>query len=358
MKKSSGIYKNLNVYTVRKADETYARHSEASIIELKDGRLLMVWQRHMRTPIGAYDAAPSALAMAFSDDEGKTWKNERVVAQMIEGCINVYGPNLIRLKNGEIVLMFKRYWKMEHGQPLTATTYFIKSSDEGETWGEEKIFIDCSTTTTGANDSFVRCSDGIILLPVVKSDVLYGQSRVSVLRLDDELNILSQSNWITCVGAGLMEPSIAEMNDGKLVVVMRTHMGFVYKSESTDGGRTITEAIPTSLIAPQSCSLVVAIPNSNALMVVWNNREFDHKFQLGGKRNPLTFAISYDGLKTFSNFYNLETDEDFAFTNPSIMFTSKNLAVLNYWTTIYEENGPMSLTAGVDLKIATFNVEI
>jgi sialidase-1 len=140
-------------------------------------------------------------------------------------------------------------------------------------------------------------------------------------------------------------------------MVMRNQLGSVFVSESVDGGRTWSEAKPSVLNAPESCPCIAKVPNSDALLVVWNNRKPDNSSAThGGRRNPLTMAISRDGLKTFTDFYDLETDFDYAFTNPSIMITSDNLFVLNYWTTKYNEKGFMG--GDIHLKIATFRVDI
>ena len=73
-----------------------------------------------------------------------------------------------------------------------------------------------------------------------------------------------------------------------------------------------------------------------------------------GKRTPLTMAISRDGLKTFTDFCDIETDPGRAFTNPSITITSDGLYLLNYWTCQYQEDGRMG--GPIDLKLATFRI--
>ena len=75
-----------------------------------------------------------------------------------------------------------------------------------------------------------------------------------------------------------------------------------------------------------------------------------------GRRSPLTMAISRDGLKTFTDFFDIETDPCFAFTNPSVTVTSDKLFVLNYWACKYTPDwlfGPL-----IDLKIATFRIKL
>lgn len=161
---------------------------------------------------------------------------------------------------------------------------------------------------------------------------------------------------LTAPKRGLMEPCVSERSDGTLNMVMRTQMGSVYFSESEDGGRTWTEARSCGITAPESCPCIVSVPESDAQIAVWNNNYNPSEASHGGKRTPLTMAISRDGLRTFTDFINVEDDPDRAFTNPSIMITSSGLFVMNYWTCKYSSEGRM--TGPIDLKIATFRVDL
>lgn len=71
---------------------------------------------------------------------------------------------------------------------------------------------------------------------------------------------------------------------------------------------------------------------------------------------PLTIAISRDGLKTFTDYFDIETAPDHAFTNPTVTVTSDGLYVLNYWALKYTEDWKM--IGLIDLKVATFRLKI
>ena len=102
----TGRYYDFAKYTVRSASDEYPRHSEASVLELKDGTLLMAWQRHSRSNYGSGDESPSAILLMNSDDNGASWRRERIVAKMKDGCVNVYCPSLFRESDGTISLYF------------------------------------------------------------------------------------------------------------------------------------------------------------------------------------------------------------------------------------------------------------
>ena len=353
-------YKDFSIHTVAKGTEELPRHSEASILELADKSLLIAWQRHERSKFGSGDQAPSTISLMNSYDGGATWCNQRVAAAMIEGCTNVYSPSLYRLSDGKIALFFKRYMQLVGGKPILSNFYCRISEDEGKTWGPERLYWERQIFST-INHAAKRIASGVTLLPLVQSQGGWGapdeRYYVSVLRSEDDLLTWTESNKITVPMRGLMEPCIAQRMDGSLNMVMRTQLGSVFCSESHDDGRTWSKAQATGLRTPESCPCVATIPNTDVQIVVWNNSEYDMNWRSHyGKRTPLTIALSRDGLKTFTDYYNIETDPNRAFSNPSITFTSDGVCLLNYWSSPYLPDGRMG--GPIDLMVASFRIDL
>ena len=350
--------RDLCVNTIVAATQQFPRHSEASILELKDGSLLMAWQRHEKSGFGSRDEAPSTISLMNSSDNGKTWSNFRIVAGMIPGCVNVYSPSLYRCKDGSIALFFKRYMHLVWGEKQLNNYYCIHSYDEGKTWSDEKLIWE-NEQHSAMNHTVKRIASGATLVPVESSEAWGGPKDhgvVSVLRSEDELCTWIESNSITVPMRGLSEPCIAQHANGCLHMVLRTQLGSVFHSFSTDDGRTWSKAQATGLHAPESCPCIVSVPGSDAQLVVWNHSEYDMNHGHYGKRTPLTVAISRDGLRTFSDFFDIETDPNRAFANPSVTITSKGLFLLNYWSCAYTPEGRFGPL--IDLKLATFKVDI
>ena len=352
-------YLDFYKYTAITADEERPRHSEASIIELKDGSLLMAWQCHLKSGFGSGDEAPSNISLMNSYDGARTWVNERIVAEMKGNCINVYSPSFLRNKDGSISLYFKRYINIDFHSDGTLNNYYrITSYDEGKTWSEEETIWEMSKFGV-MNHAIKRLSDGSALMPLEGGNGGWRKDKpnyeVFVMRSEDDFKTFTESERMTVPMRGLMEPCIAERSDGSLNMVFRTQLGSIFYSESFDKGRTWTNPQTTGLHAPESCPCIVSIPNTDAQLIIWNNSEYDMKWRSHyGKRTPLTMAISTDGLKTFGDFFDIETDPNWAFTNPSVTVTSDGLFVLNYWACKYNEEwlfGPL-----IDLKIATFRI--
>lgn len=355
----SGIVYDLSKRTIVTATENFPRHSEASILELKDGQLLIAWQRHEKSGFGSGDQAPSTIALMNSGDNGVTWNHFRIAVEMIPGCVNVYSPCLYRCADGSISLFFKRYTHLVPGEQSLNSYYRMDSYDEGETWSEEQLLWE-NKPYKAINHAAKRIASGVTLLPIARSEAWGGpkdHSIVSVLRSEDDLHTWSESNRITVPMRGLSEPCIAQHADGSLHMVMRTQLGSVFHSFSTDDGRTWSKPQVTGLHAPESCPCIASIPGTDAQLIVWNNSEYDMGWRSHyGKRTPLTMAISKDGLKTFSNYIDIENDPERVFTNPSITITSTGLFLLNYWTCPYLPDGHFG--GLIDLKLASFRVKI
>jgi predicted neuraminidase len=353
-------YYDFSKGTIVKATEDAPRHSEASVLELKDGSLLLAWQCHQKSSFGAGDQAPSNISLMNSNDRGASWHDARVVAEMTEGCVNVYSPTLFRNADGSISLFFKRYTQLERGKPQLNSFYRITSFDEGKSWSEEHLLWENQTFGT-LNHAAKRLSDGSILLPVTEFDgnlwEIGSRSFVSVLRSEDDFSTWTESNKISAPMRGLMEPCIAELADGSLNMVMRTQLGSVFFSKSSDGGRTWSKPQTTGLKAPESCPCIVSVPSSDAQLVIWNNSEYDMSWRSHyGKRTPLTMAISRDGLQTFSDFFDIENDPNWAFTNPSVTILNDGFLVLNYWACPYAPDGRFGALG--DLRLATFRIRL
>lgn len=352
------VFYDISINTVFKSTKKNPRNSEASVIELNDKSLLMAWQCFDGGERGSEDDAPSSIRLVNSYGNGKTWENERIIAEMKDGCVNCYSPAFFRAIDGSIVLIFKRYVQLIWGKPVLNNCYRITSYDEGKTWSEEEVIWE-SKNTGIINHGIVRISDGSLLIPVEIScptDSGVDHNCVAVLRSEDELKTFTMSNILDAPKRGLMEPSLAEANDGSINMVMRTQLGNVYYSKSSDGGRSFSEAKPTVLESPESCPYILSVPDTDVQLVIWNNSKYDVNFGHFGKRSPLTIAISRDGLKTFTDYFDIETAPDHAFTNPTVTVISNGLYVLNYWTLKYTEDWKM--TGLIDLKIATFRLKI
>ena len=314
------------------------RHDHQLIFPLKDGRLMLVWceyyvnrpsliTRSPETKRGqAGDDMPCRISARISADKGRTWSG-RIVLQQNLWKRNVKHPNLVRLPSGEILFTFVG-WD-SHDQ---RNVFMKRSGDECETWSEI-IQISEPGWYCNNNDHALRLSTGRILLPahgvLGGGPYLGGKSKLHafVYYSDDGFKTWNRSkNTMTTTGRGCHEPSIVELKDGRLLCLMRTTMGRVYRSCSDDLGVHWSKPEPTPLRAPDSPPLVKRIPATGDLLVLWNNVESRSNWP----RTPLTAAISTDEGTTWKHFHDVDARPKHDAAYASVHFEDEEVLVAYY----------------------------
>jgi sialidase-1 len=126
-----------------------------------------------------------------------------------------------------------------------------------------------------------------------------------------------------------MEPEVVELADGKLLMIIRTQQGRIATSISDDGGDRWGAAGELSVKAPESPATIRRIPATGDLLLVWNDT-FAAGANHGGKRTPLTAAISTDEGKTWQHVQKLESDLDAGYAYTSVAF-HRDRVLLSYY---------------------------
>ena len=326
--------------TIVEATPEYPRHDSASIVELRDGRLLLAWMEHVGGGMIGHDHAPCNIASLISDDGGQTWHDRRILVENNPGDVNIHFPSFLRLASGGILFFYQRRHELAPGAPQNSTGYVCRSDDDGQTFSAPREHDIIRKNDVSAN-VLVQLSSGRIILPLLRvlgdwcgvaADGRTADGCISsVSYSDDDGHSWKQADtWIDLPLRGAMEPHVAELRDGRLLVYMRTQLGAVFASESEDGGITWSDPQTTGLKAPESMPCLTRIPQTGDLLLVWNDSFYAPGFDHFGKRTPLTVAISRDEGRTWEKRKNIETDPDWEFTNPSCHFTSKGKVIITY----------------------------
>src|SRR5205085_293305 len=93
---------------------------------------------------------------------------------------------------------------------------------------------------------------------------------------------------------GLCEPSIVELANGEILMLLRNASSRHYESRSQDGGLTWSEPAPSALTGSNTPVALWRNDNSAAeIVAVWNSSPLN--------RWPLVTALSNDGGRTWSN---------------------------------------------------------
>ena len=332
------------IITLAASTPEFTRKGEGDVIELKDGRLMLVYMEFRGT---GSDEAKTRFVSQESADRGKTWLGHRVIAETEPGDMNVYSPNLIRSSDGGILLIFMR---QHETSPPTSTHHAWKSTDEGRTFTPWSVFGK-GTTYNVCNAVVKRMKSGRLLLPVTFThETGPGYGGVVLLSDDDGLTWSEAKSRISLPMRGVMEPHVEQASDGRVLMIVRSQLGSIQMSESSDDGLNWTLPKSTGLKSPESCPELTRIPSTGDLLVVWNNSYDPKFFSHFGKRSPLTAAVSRDNGKTWQHLRDIETDPKRAFSNPGCRFLQDGTAILNYWTCEYLPNWAMQDV--IDIRVA------
>lgn len=311
------------------------RNSEADALVLRDGRLLLAWTDFQGD--GKSDWTGARLSARISSDRGATW-GERFTLQENIGAMNVMEPDLLRLKSGKVLFVFAR-----KNSPADCAPMVRISKDDAKTFSAPvAMAITPAPSYTGFNhDRAIQLRGGRVLMPVffttdyrvdphIRSRIYYSDDEGASWKPSETILDLPQSK------AGAQEPGVIELNDGRVMVWVRTDLGRIYRAYSRDKGKTFSELQPIAGVeSPRSPQTMKRHPKTGDLVLVWNNS--------AKERTPLSTAVSRDEGLTWTHRKVLDetVGETFAYTSLEWL---RDGVFLSYYAA-----GP----AGISLRVKT-----
>lgn len=286
---------------IRSDQGKFHRNTIPQIARLSNGRLFTVW--------GAFDkdaAIPGKIYGALSADDGRTWSAPRL---LIEDSVKMNGdPNI--LVDGRRVFVFCTRVK----RPNTidkSWTFMIRSEDDGATWSAPSEIVIPRQYVAGKQHNGIKLRDGTYLVGIAWDK--WGEKGMAP-RTEGEMDLTTGVlvskdgvKW-TVHGAvhtfvedkltpggtnGLCEPSLVELSDGEVLMILRSGDTHHYESRSRDSGLTWSAPKRSSLPGHNTPSALFRVQqNSQEIIAVWNSSPLT--------RYPLSSAISADGGKTWS----------------------------------------------------------
>lgn len=305
------------------------RYSEGDIHVLNDGRYLYATTEFIGD---GSDFARAHIIGRISSDGGQTW-GDSFELQENTGGKNVMSVTFQELSDVEVGMFYLRKNEVDD-----LDVYLRRSSDGGATFGESHLVTDAPGYHVLNNDRVIRLSSGRLLVPVASSPNVHTDNHFKCRTwISDDAG----HTWRAGAGEvdyakrGAMEPEVLELNDGRILMIIRTQLGHIAAAYSRDGGDTWTEAADWGVRAPEAPSTLRRIPSTGDLLLIWNDSYVEGAGH-GGPRAPLTAAISKDEGKTWIHKKNIEdADPDAASFTTGYAYTSvtfdRGRALISYY---------------------------
>ena len=187
----------------------------------------------------------------------------------------------------------------------------------------------------GGNSHLLRLSGGRLLLPFHGGTGDQGgqHNEIRCFYSDDDGSTWTLSPHVMDLPMrGAMEPSVAELASGDLLMSIRTQLGSVFLARSGDGGASWSLPQPSGLASPESSSCLRRLPGTDRVILFWNASQYDPTHHHYGIRTPLSAAVSDDEGATWRKVGDIDGG-DTMLTNLGCTFSSTGKALVTYLLT-------------------------
>ncbi|MFH1007778.1 MAG: sialidase family protein [Candidatus Latescibacterota bacterium] len=206
-----------------------------------------------------YYAPTGARAMFVrSNDEGKTWSKP---ATLIDTPANDAHPFFLELPTGTILCSFFTAWGCHHRNDpaLAYHVRFIRSFDGGFTWEQEPRLLPSPFLAEETEAPMLHLEEGAVLIAVDGDPREGGPQQAAIFRTMDQGDTWELLSIVKAAHE-LSEPAIAQLPDGRLVMIARPKGAI---SWSEDCGRTWTQ--PQSFGIPMYAPSLQVLQDGNLL---------------------------------------------------------------------------------------------
>lgn len=215
--------------------------------------------------------------------------------------------NPILHRDGDKVLL---YYKVGQS-PRTWYTLVTESYDFGETWTESREAVPGDhTSRIATRNKFLVTEDGRWLAGNssesatawdcsidISEDKGQTWSLYPIVFDHSALDMTNRKDAYT----GVIQPALWQSSENKIHCLMRSTEGWIYRSDSVDGGQTWSAAYPTDMPNNNSGITVTQLPDQRLVMV------YNPNGSNWGARTPLSVAVSDDNGQNWTKCLDLET---------------------------------------------------
>ncbi len=279
--------------------------NEADIVRLPDGSLKVFYNQR-----GEY------VGSITSADDGRTWSAPR--REFAVTGETAHAVQVLLDRRGELHVFYLVITRggRRLGVDLFLDLWTCRTTGGRATWGEPHLAYHGAV---GALRGLVQTRSGRIVVPFSTADPERkagpptGNFYTTALFSDDDGATWRRSDvrlTAPCFEGynggnyGAVEPTVVELADGRLWMLVRTQTGRLYESYSADDGATWSPAKPSRFYGSNSPAMLRRLDDGR-LLLAWNNARIGPRHEgqgVYGGRDALHVALSADDGRTWRGF--------------------------------------------------------
>ncbi len=341
---ASGLAKEPFFEKISFQAKTNQRNAYPVIASIPDGRILCAWTQDRK------------IVGRFSEDCGESWSGTQEIINTGEGYADA-DPSIVVTK--DLIQVYSTTIPVPRKPVLSSDIYKSECQFNSDYWTTPVLTHSHHQYLVGMVHAGIRLKDGTLLrpyswdIPADKGIRFEGEKKMN-LKSGVLISQDNGKNWLpsrdiyaepprtgTLSTGGVAEPSIVELNSGKLYMLLRTSDTHHWESYSSDGGRTWTEPRRSKITGHNTPSAMVRLKDGR-IVLVWNNSP--------DKRTPLEVAVSDDNAETWSQSKTLSNPKDVQASYPSVCQADDGTIVV-----VWQQDRPGRKSR--DLYIARFAPE-
>lgn len=323
------------VQMIQAHNDTFIAASGQSIINLKNGNLLMIFD--MASTAIDLEPATTKTYRKISTDDGVTWGDTVAVIPAGFGDPGgAGGGSLYRSTNTDTI--YNLFWKINDN---INDLYRMHSIDEGITWSTPALKHTVTQYNAPSFDRVLKASNGTLWMPY--NNHIAGALTSQSGRWDGKL-LKSTNDGYTFTEGGVtftapagdtlcVENGIAQVED-TLYHYCRCRAGDIVMWKSTNGltGTTWSAAFYSGLKAPNSMSRIM-YDQANKLWIGIHNEVYQGDISNGvNARYKLAISTVYRDVGAYAhwqNVYSVDVQRGYHFSGPSA-FRWKDKLIIGY----------------------------